>query len=202
MIEPTLTSFVFLFSWFLNMQTCVLHIFWCFFGLFISLDLLVLRCSFTFYISFHFPSETGDYVSRMRFKLPNSIDYIFFLLFVHCTQFESCSFISGFCTRSFPLSYFRMENESERKGDAYTIELYAIIFMRLIVHFGFRKQFWWYFNDLNACFRFSSHAFAGFSLFVCFLFSFINYLESDFFIILSDVLWCVASTWLCIEPRN
>lgn len=31
MIEPTLTSFVFLFSWFLNMQTCVLHFFWRFF---------------------------------------------------------------------------------------------------------------------------------------------------------------------------
>lgn len=40
----------------------------------------MLRCSFTFYFSFHFPSETGDYVSSMRFKLPNSIDYIFFVI--------------------------------------------------------------------------------------------------------------------------
>lgn len=202
MIEPTLTSFVFLFSWFLNMQTCVLHIFWRFFW-FIHFTWFV-GAAVQLHLLFFIPFPFWNWRLRFEYALQTSKfnRLQFFLLFVHCTQFESCSFISGFCTRSFPLSYFRMENESERKEDAYTIELYAIIFMRLIVHFGFRKQFWWYFNDLNACFRFSSYAFAGFSLFVCFLFSFINYLESDFFIILSDVLWCVASTWLCIEPRN
>lgn len=32
----------------------------------------------------------------------------------------------------------------------------------LIVHFGFSKQFRWYFNDLNACFRFSQFIFSVF----------------------------------------
>lgn len=183
------------------MQTCVLHIFWRFFW-FIHFTWFV-GAAVQLHLLFFIPFPFWNWRLRFEYALQTSKfnRLHFFLLFVHCTQFESCSFISGFCTRSL-LSYFRTENESERKEDAYTIELYAIIFMRLIVHFGFYKQFWWYFNDLNACFRFSSYAFAGFSLFVCFLFSFINYLESDFFIILSDVLWCVASTWLCIEPRN
>lgn len=148
------------------MQTCVLHIFWRFFW-FIHFTWFV-GAAVQLHLLFFIPFPFWNWRLRFEYALQTSKfnRLQFSLLFVHCTQFESCSFISGFCTRSFPLSYFRMENESERKKDAYTIELYAIIFMRLIVHFGFRKQFWWYFNDLNACFRFSSYAFAGFSLFV------------------------------------
>lgn len=41
------------------------------------------------------------------------------------------------------------------------------IFIRLIAHFRFSKQFWWYINDLNACFRFPFRHFPFLPTFLC-----------------------------------